>query len=104
MTRLKCSVHNCTYQREDCCARGNIQVEGADAHENCETRCGSFRERQECGCNSTSEPPKMSDIACEVSNCKFNSECRCTAEDILVAGSHAHTSSETECASFVCCR
>lgn len=103
MTRLKCSVDNCTYHRDNCCARGEIEVKGAQAHENSDTCCGSFRDQCDCGCNSTSEPPKMSEITCEATTCKFNSDCRCNARDILVSGNHAHSASETQCASFVCC-
>lgn len=103
MTQLKCTVHNCTYQKDDCCCRGNIMVEGKHASTNRETCCGSFEERKGCGChNATGEAPKMSDISCEVVNCKFNAEGKCDASDIAVTGNQACTCSETECASFVC--
>lgn len=103
MTKLKCSVRGCTYQKDECCCRGNIHVEGTHANKNSETCCGSFQEKKECGCaNSMGEPPQMSEIACEAVNCKFNVDCKCNAKDIMVTGNNACSSSETECASFDC--
>ena len=81
MTELKCSVRSCSFQKDDCCCRGNITVEGAHANRNSETSCGSFEEKKNCGCaNSTGKPPKMSDVTCEAVNCKFNEgrKHRCT--------------------------
>ena len=31
MTSLKCSAHNCCYNKNSLCSRGAISVEGADA-------------------------------------------------------------------------
>lgn len=103
VTELKCSVRSCSFQKDDCCCRGNITVEGAHANRNSETSCGSFEEKKNCGCaNSTGKPPKMSDVTCEAVNCKFNEERKCHAKDIQVAGTNACTCMETECASFCC--
>ena len=85
MTELKCSVRSCSFQKDDCCCRGNITVEGAHANRNSETSCGSFEEKKNCGCaNSTGKPPKMSDVTCEAVNCKFNEGRKCHAKDIQV--------------------
>lgn len=46
MTELKCSVRSCSFQKDDCCCRGNITVEGAHANRNSETSCGSFEEKK----------------------------------------------------------
>ena len=82
MTELKCSVRSCSFQKDDCCCRGNITVEGAHANRNSETSCGSFEEKKNCGCaNSTGKPPKMSDVTCEAVNCKFNEGRKCHAKD-----------------------
>ena len=103
MTQLNCSVRSCNYQKDDCCCRGSIMIEGAHADRHNETCCGSFEERRGCGCNnSTAEAPKMSDVSCEATNCRFNADKKCSATDIGVAGSNACSCAETECASFQC--
>ena len=105
MTELKCSVRSCSFQKDDCCCRGNITVEGAHANRNSETSCGSFQERSgssmansftnSCGCEKIQ-------IDCKAHNCTYNENCKCTAAAIDVAGSGAKVCSETKCDTFEC--
>ena len=46
MTRLDCSVVNCTYNKDDSCCKDNIHVGGKNAKVTDETSCESFRERK----------------------------------------------------------
>ena len=39
MTSLKCSAHNCYYNKNSLCSRGAINVEGADARYADDTAC-----------------------------------------------------------------
>lgn len=48
MTSLKCSAHNCCYNKNSLCSRGSISVEGADARYADDTACESFRDQEEC--------------------------------------------------------
>ena len=57
MTNLDCTVVTCVYNKDRCCCKENIKVEGSDARHNRDTFCTSFRERgdaatnaADCGC------------------------------------------------------
>ena len=47
MTILKCSAHNCYYNKDSLCSKGAINVEGADARYADDTACESFRDQKE---------------------------------------------------------
>lgn len=103
MTTLDCSVTNCIYNADHCCGKGDIQVEGENAKSNRDTRCGSFKERKaESAGNSVGNPSKSIDVSCEVCQCRFNENKKCSANHIGISGQNACTSGETECASFEC--
>ncbi len=103
MTILDCSVVNCAYNRDNSCRKDGIQVEGQDAHVTSETCCGSFAPKG-CGCaeNSAGCACKETEVRCEAAECKYNHSEKCAAEHISIAGGHADTCRETECASFCC--
>lgn len=103
MTILDCSVTGCIYNENRCCCKGDIMVEGKDARNNAETCCGSFVERKEgAGTNVEKRISKEINVSCEACNCEFNSNQKCTAEHIGIAGGNACNCGETECASFNC--
>ncbi len=102
MTRLKCAVKNCIYNQEQLCGKGDIMIGGQDAKAPNETRCESFQERRDSASNSVGHPDKEIDVKCHATNCHFNENCKCSAEEIGIAGSNACVCSETECASFEC--
>ncbi len=52
MTRLDCSVVNCTYNKDNSCCKDNIHVGGRDARMTDQTCCESFRERKYDGRHS----------------------------------------------------
>ena len=63
MTRLDCSVVNCTYNKDDSCCKDNIHVGGKNAKVVDETSCESFRERKYDGAsNADSIPSKPTEI------------------------------------------
>ncbi len=104
MTYLDCSATGCMYNADHCCCKGDIRVEGSEAHKTAETCCGSFKERRGDGTNVAKRVSKSVDVSCEACNCEFNKDKKCSAEHIGIAGSNACTCQETECASFSCCR
>ena len=44
MTRLDCTVTSCLYNKERCCCKDNIEVEGDHARHSRDTCCVSFRD------------------------------------------------------------
>ena len=52
--------------------------------------------------NSVGHACEDTDVKCHATNCGFNQNCKCQAEEIGIAGSNACTCGETECASFDC--
>ena len=88
MTILKCSAHNCYYNKDSLCSKGAINVEGADARYADDTACESFRDQKEdsatnaadsgCGCETIN-------IDCKAHNCTYNEHCKCTAASINVS-------------------
>ena len=84
MTSLKCSAHNCCYNKNSLCSRGSISVEGADARYADDTACESFRDH------------------CKAHNCAYNEHCKCTAASINVSGDNAHRCCDTKCDTFSC--
>lgn len=103
MTFLDCSVTGCAYNEDRCCCKGEICVEGRDAHRVDETCCRSFAERGENSArNAAKRISKEIDVTCEACNCVFNENKKCSADHIGIAGGNACTCGETECASFSC--
>ena len=104
MTKLDCNVVSCSYNDDNCCSRQDILVEGTQAKTSSETCCGSFAPKG-CGCGSNCHKDgakKETAVACEATECKFNSQKQCSAKHIGIAGGHADSCRETECGSFVC--
>lgn len=104
MTQLKCSVKNCMYNDNDdqLCSKGDIMIGGQSATASNETRCESFQERRSSATNSVGSPRESIKVGCKAENCVFNEACKCSAQEIGIAGSNACNCTETECASFEC--
>ncbi len=103
MTQLKCSAQTCMYNEDQYCCKGDIMVEGKNAKEPSGTCCASFRERTEGSMrNAISHPSRNIEVDCEAKDCVYNDSCKCTAESINIAGSHACHCGDTECARFEC--
>ena len=104
MTKLDCTVTNCSYNENKLCKRDNITVGGQTAIKPSETVCESFYPR---GTNTMTSldskgPKQETNIACNAVTCVYNEGKKCTAEHIQIAGVKAVTSGETECGSFQC--
>ena len=101
MTCLDCSVTGCMYNEDQSCRRKDILVEGKEARETQGTCCGRFRgKKSTCVENALTQPSKETRVSCEACHCKFNENNECKAKHIGIAGAHACTCGETECASF----
>ena len=79
MTSLKCSAHNCCYNKNSLCSRGAISVEGADARYADDTACESFRDQEECAVKNSADPGcgcETINIDCKAHNCTYNEHCK----------------------------
>lgn len=105
MTNLDCTVINCAYNHDKSCRLREIDVMGDNAHLASETCCGSFRCKGDdcCSTNTANAACKETDVCCSAVECRFNDDKKCSAKHIGIAGGHADSSRETECASFECC-
>ena len=101
MTKLECAVTNCLHNSEKRCCKQAIIVDGHEAKEKEETCCGSFDEKKgSMFRNIFKTPENRLEVECEAVNCVYNSDRRCVAEHIGIAGGEAKTAVQTECASF----
>lgn len=103
MAELKCGAVNCTYNEDHYCCKGDIMVGGKHADSTEGTCCESFAERRggkDVYTSSLSHPSRIISIDCEAVKCIYNSNYKCVADHVDIAGSSAGTSRETECATF----
>ncbi|WP_061996128.1 DUF1540 domain-containing protein [Clostridium sp. ATCC 25772] len=102
MTKLSCSASNCANNNKKYCCISSIDVTGNSAVNSEETCCSSFREKNDTFTNCTTEPNPSVNIACKAENCIHNSDKKCYAESIHIAGQSAYNDVETECSTFSC--
>lgn len=103
MAELKCGAVNCTYNEDHYCCKGDIMVGGKHAACTEDTCCESFTQRKEGNdvyTSSLSHPSKTISIDCEAVKCIYNSNYKCVAKHVDIAGCGADTSRETACATF----
>lgn len=103
MTNLNCDVANCAYNKNELCSLNSIDVGGKRAKECESTCCSSFVNQSQGSFSSDAgEASPQTEIACKAENCDYNSDCKCHAESINVAGDYASSEGETCCATFKC--
>ena len=103
MTRLDCSVVNCTFNKDYSCCKDNIHVGGRSAKVTDQTCCESFQERKGDGMTSgCGTPHKPTEVSCDAVSCTYNQSCRCHADQIRVNGANACRCEQTECSTFCC--
>lgn len=111
MTNVSCSACNCAYNKNDCCYKSKINVEGLFSRSKLGTFCETFKtpkERRiyemELGSDMQStnlEPYEIkTDVMCSANYCVHNKNNRCVNSTINVGPKAARYRSETECASF----
>lgn len=102
MPILRCDVVNCMHNAERCCCKGSILVEGDNADNSVDTFCASFYEKDEDSYRNVYETPDYSlQVDCEATNCIYNEDCECHAEQIGICGGGSCCCSEdTVCSTF----
>ena len=101
MVTLKCDVRTCTYNKENCCCKGDISVGGKSACDCSQTCCDSFKEAKgDQYLSALEHPSKMIDIDCEAVKCIYNSDYKCNADNVKIGGRNACDCQQTSCATF----
>ena len=104
MTSLKCSAHNCCYNKNSLCSR-----DPSVSRCRC-SLCGRHRLWKlpwpgECAVKNSADPYcgcETINIDCKAHNCTYNEHCKCTAASINVSGDNAHRCCDTKCDTFSC--
>lgn len=101
MAELFCKVENCTYNGDNFCSKGDINVGGENAKREEDTCCESFREKGSGAfTGSLSHPSPTINIDCEAVKCVYNEDYKCRAEHVDIRGCGACDCKETACATF----
>ena len=102
MNQLRCGVQSCAANREGCCCRPEIHVEGPRARASRETCCSSFQEELRGVTNNavSQTPNPRCEVLCDAHKCLHNCNGCCCAPEVDIAGDGAQSSGETSCRSF----
>lgn len=101
MPELRCTVETCAHNKQCCCDKGDIHVDGDRAQAKSETCCNSFQDYATTNySNSCKSASCTSQIHCDAQTCKHNCDCVCHADNVEMQGSNACNCCDTECASF----
>lgn len=101
MAQLTCGAEKCSYNKDNCCCKGDIMVGGKHAECCDDTCCESFHKRTgDAFTSAISHPSPTISIDCEAVKCIYNTDYRCRAEKVAIRGTHAGSSMETVCATF----
>ena len=104
MPHIQCDAMNCAYNREACCVKNDVFIDGSGRTARAEgTSCISFEESAAVNSVTNAALPSSAGDAyvdCAATNCLYNDACECTAARICVCGRDAGCPSETYCDSF----
>ncbi len=103
MSKINCSVKNCSHNNEDICFANVINVGGKNAKEDSETCCASFLDSKiysDLVNNINENGSQCSAITCNVGTCSYNSNNICNAKSIDVSGDNVNLYLETNCSTF----
>ena len=101
MAQLTCGAEKCSYNKDNCCCKGDIMVGGKHAECCDDTCCESFHKRTgDAFTSAISHPSPTISIGGEAGKCRYNTDYRCRAEQVAIRGNHAGSSMETVCATF----
>ena len=104
MPMLRCSATTCLYNKEEYCSKGDIMISGEQAKYADETNCASFVERKDgSAVNSTGCGCERINIQCQAHDCVYNTNEKCEAAQVNIAGTGACVCQDTKCGTFECC-
>lgn len=103
MAYLKCSVRNCSYNKEELCTLTAIEIGHFESTNAVETCCESFAEGEYIASNVAKEEQEQVDITCHAVECVYNNNRVCHAIDVEVGGvSTVCDYEDTQCNTFIC--
>ncbi|GAA3643093.1 DUF1540 domain-containing protein [Asaccharospora irregularis] len=107
MSRISCSVMNCSHNDGGTCYANRISINGKKARTSNHTCCSSFLDKSTYSTltNNTNDDGPCAIIGCNVKTCSYNaSGTVCSLNDINVNSDvgNANLYSETHCSSFKC--
>lgn len=103
MPKLRCSVRNCSHNKDDYCSLGYIEVDGTRATNVESTCCANFDGTEYTASNEVHECQLDVEIKCSAAACLYNRDARCTAHAVNMSGATTATCShDTQCGSFWC--
>lgn len=103
MSKINCSVTNCSHNNENTCYANVINVGGKSAKKDCDTCCASFLDVKlytGLTSNINEEGTECTAITCNVGTCTYNSNNLCNADSIDVSGKNVNLYLETNCSTF----
>ncbi|MCB2289257.1 DUF1540 domain-containing protein [Clostridium sp. CS001] len=103
MSKINCSVTNCSHNNEHACFANVINVGGKSAINDSDTCCASFLDSKiysDLTNNINENGDECRAITCNVGTCTYNSDNLCNAKSIDVSGDNVNLYSETNCLTF----
>ncbi len=102
MAQLDCSVQNCVHNKNEYCCRGDIMVGGKHARKEEATCCESFspKRAEDSYVSALEHPCRTIGIDCEADKCMYNTDYKCYAEHVNIAGNGACECGQTLCRTF----
>jgi len=103
MSKINCSVENCSHNNKNSCYANIINVGGTSSKKDSDTCCASFLDSRVYSdfTNNINEKGNECDaITCIVGTCTYNSNNLCNAKSIDVSGKNVNLYSETDCLTF----
>ncbi|CEN97183.1 DUF1540 domain-containing protein [Paraclostridium sordellii] len=106
MSKINCSVDNCSHNNKEICYANRIDIQGNKATSIEHTACASFLDNSVYSTltNNTNDNGACSCLCCKVRTCNYNENNLCTLESIKVSPDNKKPNiySETSCSSFEC--
>ncbi|WWR16789.1 DUF1540 domain-containing protein [Lachnospiraceae bacterium JLR.KK008] len=102
MAQLDCRAENCVYNKNQSCCKGDIMIGGKHADRKDDTCCESFsaRRAENSYVSALEHPCRTISIDCEACNCMYNTNYKCHAEHVDIAGQGACDCHQTACGTF----
>jgi len=103
MSKINCSVSNCSHNDKNTCFANVINVGGKSAKKDSDTCCSSFLDVKiysELTNNINENGSECDAITCNVGTCSYNSNQLCSAKCIEVNGENVNLYTETDCLTF----
>ncbi len=103
MSKINCSVINCSHNDEHICYANVVNVGGKSAKDHYDTCCASFLDSviySDLTSNVNEKGDECRAITCNVGTCTYNSNYLCYAKSIDVSGKNVNLYLETNCSTF----